>query len=80
MKTFLVHQALIRPNGGLIIARHNELRDKIIYIAEKCFLHNCVQIEPLIHLVRSISEEEVRHRGSILETGGEVSIRGLWEI
>ena len=80
MHTFYVHQALICSNGGIVIARHNEIRDKIIHLTKQALSTNCVHGEPLIHLGRRIYEEEVRHVWSVLEKKGDVSIRGLWEI
>ena len=32
MQNFSVHHALIFPNGGLVIERHNEIREKIIHL------------------------------------------------
>ena len=65
MQNFLVRHALSPPLGGLVIARHNEIRDKIIHLAKKAFSPHCVCIKPLIHLVRRRSEEEVCHGGSV---------------
>ena len=79
MQNVLVHHALSCPNGGLVIARHNEIHDEIIHLARQNFSPNCARGEHLIHLGRSISEEEVHHGGSVPETRGDVSIWGLWE-
>ena len=65
MQTFSVHHELICPNGNLIISRHNEINDKIIYLARQALHPNCVRREPLIHLERSIMEEEVRNEGIV---------------
>ena len=70
---------LICSNRGLIIARHNKIRDYIIHIARKDFSHNCVCGKTLIHKGHRISEGEVCHGRTITETQGDVSIRGLWE-
>ena len=80
MQISLVHFALICINGGLGIARHNEICDDIIHLSKQVFSPNCMSREPLIHLGCSRSEEEVCHGGSIPETRGDMSIRGLWEI
>ena len=65
MQTFSVHHELICPNGNLIISRHNEINDKIIYLARQALHPNCVRREPLIHLERRILEEEVRNEGIV---------------
>ena len=68
------------PTGGIVITRHNEIRDKIIHIKKQDFYPNCIRVKPLIHLVRSRYEEEASHREIFPETRGDGSIRGLWEI
>ena len=79
MQTLLLCHTLIFPNGGLVIARHNEICDKIIHLTKKYFYLNCVHEKTTTHLVRRRSEEEVIHGGSVPETWGDVSILGLWE-
>ena len=79
MQSFSVRHTLIYPNGKLVIARHNKIRDEIMQPANQAFSPYCVLSKTLIHLGRSISEEEVRHIGRIPETWGDVSTRGLWE-
>ena len=76
MQNFSVRHALSFSTSSLVIAHHNE----IIHLAIQYFSPKFVSGEPLIHLVRIISEEEVSHRGSVTETRGDVSIRGLWKI
>ena len=34
MQTFIVYHVLIFHNGGLVIARHNEIRDEIIHLTK----------------------------------------------
>ena len=72
--------ALIIPNGGLVIARHNDICDKIIHLIKQALSSQCVRGEPIIKLVCSRSEEEVRHGGRFRETLGGLSIQGLYEI
>ena len=79
MQTFLVRHALNFPNGGLVIVRHNEIRDYIIHLKIQPFSSNCVHIEPLTHLGCRRSEEGVRHVGKVPEKRGDVSIWGLWD-
>ena len=79
MQTFLVHHALSCPNGGLVITRHSEICNEIIHLVKKAPPPNCACGEPVIHLGRTRSEEEVHHRGRVPETQCDVSTRGLWE-
>ena len=74
-----MRHALIFPNEGLFIALHNEVRDDIIHLAKQAFFHHCVHNEPIIHLGRSIFEEEVCNGWSVRETQDDMSIWGLWE-
>ena len=78
MQIFSVHHVLSCPNGGLFIARHNEIRDNIIHLSKQDFSPKCVCGKPLIRQGRSRSEEEVFHGGSVPETHGDVSIWCLW--
>ena len=80
MQTFSVHDVMSCPNGGLIIARHNEICDEIIHLERQAFSPNFVRSEPLIHLLCSILEEDFSHGGRVPETYYGVSIQGLWEI
>ena len=79
MRTFSVHHALRCVNGGLVIARHNDISDEVIHLSIQAFSPHFVCGEPLIHLGHRRYEEEVRHRGSFQKTRGDVSIRGLWK-
>ena len=74
-----MRHTLICRNGGLVIACPNDVRDNIIYLSRQAFSTNCVNGEPLIHLVIHIYEEDVRHGGSIPKTWGDMSIWGLLE-
>ena len=80
MQTFFVRHILSFPNGGLSVARHNEIRDDIILLIKQAFYPHCVRGEPLKRLGRSISEDKVHHRGSVLETRGDDLIQVIWEI
>ena len=60
MKNFLC-VSLRLPNGGLFIARHIEICNKIIQLEEQAFSPNFIHREPSIHLGRSLSEEDLRH-------------------
>ena len=49
MQTFFVRHILSFPNGGLSVARHNEIRDDIILLIKQAFYPHCVRGEPLNH-------------------------------
>ena len=66
--------------GGLVIACHNEICDKLLYISQRAFTSAPVRAKPLIHQGRKISEIEIR-QGSYKhkDTRGDVMVRGLWD-
>ena len=47
--TFGVIHALSCSTGVLVIARHNEIRDKLLYLSRRAFTSASVRSEPLIH-------------------------------
>ena len=65
------------PNGGLVITCHKEICDDIIHLAKQALSPIYVHGKTLTHQGCSRSEEEVRHRESVPETRGYVSIRVL---
>ena len=66
---------------GLVIAHHNEIRDKLLYISRRDFTSTSVHGEPLIHQVRTISEQEIRHSSDKdKDTGGYVMVQDLWDL
>ena len=75
-----------RPNlridcckGGQVIARHNKVCGKLLYIERRALTSTSVWSEPLIHPVRNISERDIRQGSDKLETQGDVIIQGLWD-
>ena len=46
--------------ASIVIAHHNEIRDKILYLSQCTFTSAYVRAEPLIHQGRTISEQEIR--------------------
>ena len=64
---------------GIVIARHNEAREKLIHIVKCAFSWNWVCREPLIHQGCSRSNEEIHHRRGKKYIGGDALIRGLQE-
>ena len=75
-----VTHALSCRIGGLIIARHNEICDELLYLYRRAFTSAYVRAEPLIHQGRTISELEIlQGSDKNKETRGEVMTRGLWD-
>ena len=65
--------------GGLVIAHHNKIRDKILYLSCWAFTSASLRAEPLIHQGRTRSELYIRQGSdNHKETRGGVMIRGLW--
>ena len=73
-QSFSVRHGLSCSHRVLIIARHNEVYDKILYIDCLAFPYNYVHGEPLIHQCHRRPEEEVRQGDRGLETRGDVLI------
>ena len=66
--------------GGVVIARHNEIRDELLYLYRRACTSATVRAEPLIHQGHTRSEQEIRQgRDKDKETWGDVMIRGLWD-
>ena len=74
-----VRHALRLRNGGLVIAHHNEVHGKLLYLSWQPLPSHCVCGKHLIHQGCSRSEEEVNQGRGGLKTRGDVPIRGLWE-
>ena len=47
---FNVCHALECKHGGLVVSRHNEIRDKLSDLASKAFFPSAVRDEPIIHI------------------------------
>ena len=66
--------------GGLVIARHNKIRDKLFYLSRRAFTSAYVRAELLIHQVHTRSELEILQGSDKHEfTRGGVMIQGLWD-
>jgi hypothetical protein len=86
---FSVRHALQCPKGGLVISRHDEIRDELIDLASKTFSPSAVRDEPKIQKSRNPevkSDEENKDnsmkrlfRNNRNEDRGDILIRGLWE-
>ena len=66
-------------HGCLVIARHNKVRDGLLYLDRWSLPPNCVRDKPLIYQGRIRLEEEVCQGRHGLETRCDVLIWGLWE-
>ena len=54
--SFSVRHELRLRKGVLVIACHNKVRHKILYLARRAFPYTCVRGKPLIRQGRRISE------------------------
>ena len=66
--------------GGLIIACHNKIRDKLFYLSQRAFTSASVCVKPLMHQGRTRTKLEIR-QGSDKhkDMRADVMIRGLWD-
>ena len=77
---FDARHTLSCSKGGLIIACHNKMHGKLLYLAQRALTYAFVCGKPLIHHDHIILEEGIRHGSEILETRCDVLIQGLWEL
>ena len=61
---FSISHALDYKNGGLITARHNDLRDGVADLAGKAFTSSHVRDEPLIYSGRAVKRTKATPAGS----------------
>jgi hypothetical protein len=88
LQKFSIRHALECKTGGLVISRHNEIRDELSDLASKALSPSAVRDEPTIHNSRTAKgtkdQEDKDHpvkrlfRNSIKEDRGDILIRGLW--
>ena len=57
--SFGVVHTLTCSTGGLVIARHNKIRDKLIYLSQIAFTSASVRAKPLTHQGRTRFEQEI---------------------
>ena len=77
---FVVTHAIICIIGGLVIARHNEICDKLVYLSRHAFTSASVCAKPLIHQSRTISEQEISQvSDKDKEMQGGALVQGLWD-
>ena len=84
---FSVRHALECPHGGLIIGRHNEVRDELGEIAALAFAPNAIRDEPKIFPSHGASTtstpamtsaQVLTHTSKNDKERGDLLIRGLW--
>ena len=90
---FTTSHALDCKKGGLVTARHNELRDKVSDLAIKALTPAHVRDDPLIYSGRAMSRTKYMPAGSniskssemttaspeVTEQKGDLLIRDLWQ-
>jgi len=81
-QSFTMDHALECQHGGLVIIRHNEVRDELVDLASRAFSPSAVCAEPLIYPGRSaLPENSPVSPGSQAlpsDERGDMLIRGLW--
>jgi hypothetical protein len=89
---FTLQHALGCKKGGLIIFRHNEVRDELAHLATKAFTPSAVRDEPLIRSGRVVENENALASSGVNnqpdpttqeaapeEERGDILIRGFWK-
>lgn len=87
-ETFSVRHGLECKKGGLVISRHNEIRDELADLASKALYPSAVRDEPKIHPSRPAVKKSAKESSSTPvnrnltknqnEDRGDVLVRGLW--
>ena len=63
----------------LVIARHNKISDKLLYLSRRSFNSESVLSEPLIHQGCTRSEQDIRQgNDNHQDTRWDMMVRGLW--
>ena len=70
---FTISHALDCKKGGLVTARHNELRDRVADLAGKAFTPARVRDDPLIYSGRAMSRTKPKPAGSKLTTPSDAT-------
>jgi hypothetical protein len=89
LQKFSVCHALKCKTGGLVISRHNEIRDELSDLAAKALSPSSVSDEPKIHNGRTlegkiagdVKENPIKRlfcNSKGMEDRGDILIRGLW--
>jgi hypothetical protein len=76
---FDTRHALSCRKGGLIIIRHNEIRDELCDMACRAFQPSAIRDEPKIHQGRGTEQGQQDKPVDDNDNKGDVLIRGLWE-
>jgi hypothetical protein len=85
---FSLQHALRCKKGGLVIFRHNEIRDELVNLASRAFTPSAARNEPLIHccatekVKTSLDKITTQNNHKEAATGederGDLLIRGFW--
>ncbi len=86
---FSVRHALECKRGGLVISRHNEIRDELSDLASKAFFPSAVRDEPRIQTSRAAESDtspgkpespavKRLFQNNRTEDRGDILVRGLW--
>jgi hypothetical protein len=85
-KAFSVRHGLGCHTGGLMIGRHDDIQDELVYLASRAFKPSAVRDEPLINPCRSaehlpVLEPLVRriHQTVDGEDHGDALVHGFWD-
>ena len=82
---FTLQHALGCKKGGLVIFRHNEIRDELVYLAGKALTPSAIRDEPLIHTgrkaenVNTCPASQASDKPSSEDERGDILLRGFWE-
>ena len=89
---FSISHTLDCKKGGLVTARHKDLRDKVVDLAGKTFTPSHMHDDPLIYSGRAVKRTKATPDGAsgkkyqagapppeVLEKKGDLQIRDLWQ-
>jgi hypothetical protein len=76
---FNTRHAFSCRKGGLIIVRHNDIRDELCDMACRAFQPSGIRNEPKVHQSRNAEQGQQGKPIEDNENKGDVLIRGLWE-
>jgi hypothetical protein len=81
---FTLQHALSCKKGGLVIFRHNEIRDELVYLAGKALTPSAIRNEPLIHtgriadVTRPCPTSSTSSPAAGEDDRGDILLRGFW--
>jgi hypothetical protein len=81
---FTLQHALGCKKGGLVIFRHNEIRDELVHMAGKALTPSAVRDEPLIRPCRNVEKvntcpaTQTNAKPASEDDRGDILLRGFW--